>query len=363
MGIKMATMRAVQVEQLRKPMEVREIPIPEIGDEDVLVRITASGICRTDWHVWNGDWTWAGLNLPIPITLGHEIGGVVERVGAGVTRLKPGMRVCVPFNYADGDCPYCRKGMQNLCDNAAWGFTTPGSGGFAQYARVPNADLNCIELPENVTEKDAAALGCRYMTSYRAVRSRARVQAGETVVVVGAGGVGLSAVQIAAATGGLVIAIDTKESALRSAERAGARHVINSADLSPEDVRESVTKLVGSKGAEVAIDAMGGQNTTLTALHTLAKGGRLCVAGLTTQDDQGQIQIPIDQMVFNEWSLVGTLGNPHSQYPDLLKLVDSGTLQPSKLISEEISLSDVQSVFDRIPSFETEGFVVVTDFQ
>lgn len=358
----MGTMRAVQVEQLRKPMELREIPIPDIGDEDVLVRVTASGICRTDWHVWNGDWTWAGLDLPIPITLGHEIGGIVERVGSGVSHLKPGMRVCVPFNLADGDCPYCRKGMQNLCENAAWGFTTPGSGGFAQYARVPNANLNCVALPENVTEKDGAALGCRYMTSYRAVRSRARVQAGEVVVVVGIGGVGRSAVQIAAAMGGMVVAIDTKESALQSAKGLGASHVINSAGFSPEDVRDSVRKLIGSKGADVAIDAMGGQNSTLTALHSLAKGGRLCVAGLTTQDDQGRIEIPVDQLVLNEWSLVGTLGNPHGEYPELLKLIDSGKLQPSKLISEEVALKDVQSVFDRMPLFETEGFVVVTDF-
>jgi propanol-preferring alcohol dehydrogenase len=359
----MKTMRAVQVQHLRKPMEVRDIAIPDIGDDDVLVRVTACGICRTDWHVWNGDWTWAGLNLPIPITLGHEIGGIVERVGSSISHLKPGMRVCVPFNLADGTCEYCRKGMQNLCENAAWGFTTPGSGGFAQYARVPNANLNCVALPENVTEKDGAALGCRYMTSYRAVRSRARVQAGETVVVVGAGGVGTSAIQIAAAMGALVVAIDTKDSALQSVRKLGASHVINSADLSTQDVRDRVKELVGSKGADVAIDAMGGTNSTLNALHSLAKGGRLCVAGLTTQDDHGEISIPVDQLVFNEWSLVGTLGNPHSDYPELLRLVDSGKLQPGKLITEEVALNDVQSVFDRIPSFETEGFVVVTDFR
>ncbi|MBB3971844.1 alcohol dehydrogenase catalytic domain-containing protein [Hansschlegelia beijingensis] len=343
-------------------MEVKNIPIPNIGDDDILVRPSASGICRTDWHVWNGDWTWGGLKLPLPIVLGHEIGGVVERVGANVRHLKPGTRVCVPFNYADGDCPYCRKGLQNLCDNPAWGFTTQGSGGFAQFARVPNANLNCVALPENVTEKDAAALGCRYMTSFRAVKTRAQVQGGETVVVVGCGGVGRSAVQIAAAMGALVVAIDTKDSALEASKALGASYAINSSGLTPFEVRESLDKLVGSRGADVAIDAMGGQNSTLTSLHTLAKGGRLCVAGLTTQDDRGEITLPIDMLVFKEWSLVGTLGNPHSDYPELLRLVDSGKLQPSKLITEEVGLKDVQSVFDRMPSFKTEGFVVVTDF-
>lgn len=358
----METMRAVVAEQLRQPMEVMDIPIPDIGDDDILVRTSASGICRTDWHVWNGDWTWGGLKLPLPITLGHEIGGVVDRVGANVTRFKAGMRVCVPFNFADGDCPYCRKGLSNLCDNPAWGFTTPGSGGFAQFARVPNADLNCVALPANVTEKDGAALGCRYMTSFRAVRSRARVQGGETVVVVGDGGVGRSAVEIAVAMGALVVAIDTKDSALEASRALGASYTINSSGLTPEEVRESLNKLIGSRGADVAIDAMGGQNSTLSSLHTLAKGGRLCVAGLTTQDDKGEITLPIDQVVFKEWSLVGTLGNPHADYPELLRLVDSGKLQPSKLITEEVGLEDVQSVFDRLVTFETEGFVVVTNF-
>ena len=183
----MSTMRAVQADAIRQPMVLRDVLIPEIGEQDALVRVVASGICRTDWHVWNGDWTWAGLDLPLPITLGHEIGGVVERVGSEVANLKPGMKVCVPFNFADGTCPYCRRGKQNLCENAAWNFTTPGSGGFAEYARVPNAQLNCIPLPDNVTERDGAALGCRYMTAFRAVRSQANVRPGETVLVVGVG--------------------------------------------------------------------------------------------------------------------------------------------------------------------------------
>ena len=358
----MSTMRAVQADAIRRPMELREIAIPDIGDDDVLVRVVASGICRTDWHVWNGDWTWAGLELPLPITLGHEIGGVIERVGSDVSKLKPGMKVCVPFNFADGTCEYCRKGLQNLCENAAWNFTSPGSGGFAQYARVPNASLNCIALPPNMTERDGAALGCRYMTAYRAVRSRAKVRAGETVVVIGIGGVGRSAVQIAAAMGGLVIAIDTKPSAVTAATTLGALEVINSNGVSPEDVGAQVRKLTGGKGADVVIDGMGGTNTTLTALQSLAKGGRLCEAGLTTQDDKGQVSIPIDQLVLNEWSLVGSLGNPHSEYPELLHLVDSGTLAPSRIIGEEVALQDVQSVFDRLPAFGTEGFTVITNF-
>ena len=122
----MATTRAVQADAIRRSMVLIDIAVTEIGEQDALVRVVASGICRTDWHVWNGDWTWAGLDLPLPITLGHEIGGVVERDGSQVSNLKPGMRVCVPFNFVDGTCPYCKRGKQNLCENAAWNFTTPG---------------------------------------------------------------------------------------------------------------------------------------------------------------------------------------------------------------------------------------------
>ena len=272
------------------------------------------------------------------------------------------MKVCVPFNFADGTCPYCRRGKQNLCENAAWNFTTPGSGGFAEYARVPNAQLNCIPLPDNVTERDGAALGCRYMTAYRAVRSQANVRPGETVLVVGVGGVGRSAVQIATAMGGLVIAVDSKPSALEAARTLGAIAVVNSAGLQPEDIAKQVKEANGGLGVEVAIDAMGGHITTPAAMNALGKGGRLVVAGLTTQDDQGQITIPIDQLVLSEWSLMGTLGNPHGDYGDLLQLVNSGRLQPGKLIGEEVALKDVQSVFDRLPKFGTEGFTVITNF-
>ena len=358
----MATMRAVQADAIRRPMALRDIAIPEIAEHDALVRVVASGICRTDWHVWNGDWTLAGLDLPLPITLGHEIGGVVERVGSQVSKLKPGTRVCVPFNFADGTCPYCRRGKQNLCENAAWNFTLAGSGGFAEFARVPNAQLLCIPLPENVTQRDGAALCCRYMTAYRAVRTQANVRPGETVLVIGVGGVGRSAVQIATAMGGLVIAVDSKPSALEAAKALGAVAVVNSRGLGPEDIATRVKHANGGLGVEAAIDAMGGRITTPAAMNAMAKGGRLVVACLTTQDDREQISIPIDQLVLSEWSVTGTLGNPHGDYGDLLQLVDSGRLQPSKLIGEEVALEDVQSVFERLPAFGTEGFTVITKF-
>ncbi len=358
----METMRAVQMDKVRKPMTVREVPIPDIGDEDALVRVTASGICRTDWHLWNWDWTWIDVKLPQPIVLGHEIGGVVERIGAGVKGLAPGTRVCVPFNMACGHCPYCLKGLQNICDNYQWPMLTPGSGGFAQYVRVPNAALNCVPLPPRVTEKDASALGCRYMTAYRAVRTRGGLLAGETVAITGVGGVGRSAVEIAVALGGQVIAIDTKDSALQAAKKLGAMAVLNSDGLTPKQVGAKVKALTGGTGVEVGIEAAGGSKTTLLTLETLAKGGRLVVAGLTSQEDEGIVELPIDEVVAKEFSIVGTLGNPQSDYPELLRLVENGTLAPGKHIESEATLDDVQATFDRFPKFKTDGYVIVTQF-
>lgn len=358
----MKRMRAVQVDTVRKPMNIREIPIPEIGDNDALLRVTASGICRTDWHLWNGDWTWIDVTLDLPLVLGHEICGVVDKVGPSVEGLSVGTRVCVPFNMACGHCPYCLRGLQNVCDNYEWPMLTQGSGGFAQYVRVPNARLNCVPLPPEVSDIDASALGCRYMTAYRAVATRADVRAGETVVVAGIGGVGRSCVELAAALGAQVIAVDTKVEALGAAKKIGASEVLLSDGLTPKQIGERVKALTGGVGVDVGFDAVGGHDATLLTLASLAKGGRMVQVGLTTQDDQGEIKVPIDLIVAKELSIIGSLGNPHADYPDLLRLISSGRVNPSRHLEAEVKLEDVQKVFDRMPKFSTNGFSVITHF-
>ena len=358
----MALMHAVQMDEFRQPLTVRNVPVPEIGDDDALVRVTASGICRTDWHVWHGDWSWLGLKVPLPAILGHEMGGVVERVGSRVQNLAVGTRVSIPFNLACGHCGYCVEGLQNICDNAQWPHLLPGSGGWAEYARVPNAQLNCIPLPSNVTELDAAALGCRYMTAYRAVSTRAAVRGGETVAVVGIGGVGLSAVEIANALGAQVIAVDQKQEALDAARKLGAIETINSTGLTPVQVADRIKAINGGDGVAASIDAIGVNNGTLTALEALRKGGRLATVGLTSAEEHGNLTIPVDRLVANEWSIAGSLGNPHSEYPQLLAMIQSGKLSPRAHVEREVGFEDVQSVLDLMPTFKTNGFAVITQF-
>src|SRR5439155_24958 len=144
----------------------------------VVVRVEANGICRTDWHLWMGDWSWIGLQLPLPHVLGREFCGVIDEVGPGVTRWRKGDRVLVPFSVGEGSCEWCRSGHHNICDT----MLTPGVvswGGYGRRAGVPFADVNLVPLPESIGFVEAASMGCRYMTSFHGLVDQAKVGAGE----------------------------------------------------------------------------------------------------------------------------------------------------------------------------------------
>jgi D-arabinose 1-dehydrogenase-like Zn-dependent alcohol dehydrogenase len=356
------TMRACRYAGKRQNMTIDTIPVPKIGEGEALVRAVASGVCRSDWHLWNGDWGWAGLELPEKATLGHEIAGVVVKTGPGVKHVEPGMRVTIPFNLACGYCEYCRQGLQNLCDNLLSPVLIDGGGGWQQYIRIPTADVNCIPLPDGVDELTAAALGCRYMTAWRAIATRANVRGGEFVAVHGCGAVGLAGVQISTALGGRTIAIDIDDEKLFAAKHAGAFATINARGLSPAEVGAAVKQATGGAGAEVALDALGGTKTTLGGLFSLRKGGRLAQVGLTSSEDKGMVGLPLDLLVLQELSIVGSFGNPQSAYPSLMGLVTAGKLDPKALVSREIGLEEVQDVLNDMDQFKTNGFIIITKF-
>jgi D-arabinose 1-dehydrogenase-like Zn-dependent alcohol dehydrogenase len=356
------SMRSCRYHGVRKDLTVDTIPVPAIGEDEALVRAVASGVCRSDWHLWNGDWSWLGLKLPDNTTLGHEIGGVIAKVGAGVRRVQPGMRVTLPFNYACGSCAYCRSGGQNLCDRGQSPAGVAGGGGWQEYIRVPTADMNCIELPDGVDEITAAALGCRYMTAWRAVADRASVRGGEFVAVHGCGGVGLAAIQISAALGGRPIAVDIDDAKLAKARESGAVATINARGLEPSQVGKAIKQAVGGAGTEVAVDALGGYRTTLGGLFSLRKGGRLVQVGMTAGDEKGIVGIPLDMLVLRELSIVGSVGNPQSAYPRLLGLVASGRLTPKSLVSQQIGLDDVLGILRDMDDYKTSGYVIITKF-
>jgi D-arabinose 1-dehydrogenase-like Zn-dependent alcohol dehydrogenase len=249
---------------------------------------------------------------------------------------------------------------QNLCDHEV----IPAmhcSGGWAQYITVTAADLNCIRLPEGVDTLSAAALGCRYMTGYRAVVHQGRVQPGQWVAVHGCGGVGLSAVQIAAAMDAMVVAVDVFNNKLAKARDEGAVVTINARGLSPEKVGQAVRDATGG-GVHVSIDALGRAFTVLQSIQSLRKRGRHIQVGLTSQEERGQIAIPIDTLITGEWEVVGSKGNPHPNYAELLALVARRKLNPAQLVTRQIALSDVTDTLERMTRFDTVGFEVITRF-
>jgi D-arabinose 1-dehydrogenase-like Zn-dependent alcohol dehydrogenase len=342
----------------REPLEIVDIPEPAPGAHEVVVRVEAEGICRSDWHAWNGDWDWVGLSPSLPLIPGHELGGVIEAVGSEVREYAVGDRVTVPFHEGCGHCPYCRNGRTNLCDNLEFiGFTHDG--GYAEYTKILNADFNCVRLPEGVDSLTAAAIGCRYMTAYHAVTNRGNVRPGQWVAVHGVGGVGLSAVQIAASIGAQTIAIDIDDRKLEKARAEGAVAGVNGSN---SDVSEAIRE-ISHGGVHISIAALGRHEMVVKSVASLRKGGRHVQVGLTSQEERGVVGLPIDMMIEAEIEFVGSVGNPHGQYPELLALIELGRLNPRSLITREIELSEVNQVIAAMTNYDTIGFNIITRFQ
>jgi propanol-preferring alcohol dehydrogenase len=248
-------------------------------------------------------------------------------------------------------------GRSNLCDDMQFlGLTHDG--GYAQYAAIRNADFNCIKLPDSIDALSAAAIGCRYMTAFHAVTRQGRLAAGQWVAVHGAGGIGLSAVQIAAALGGRVIAVDLDEAKLEKAKAEGALHAVNARTA---DVAAAIKELTGG-GADLAIGGIGVATLVEAAVLSLCKGGRLVQVGLTSQAERGYVGIPLDHIIEAEIEIAGSVGNPHVDYPRLLGLVETGVLQPARIVGQTLPLEQASGVLDAMDSYETLGFSVITGF-
>ena len=349
-------MRAAVIKEFGKPLVIENIPDPTPGPNDAVIRVTAAGICRSDWHTWMGDFGWFGGQPQLPAVPGHEFGGEVVAVGKDVKNFKVGDRITSPFHNACGHCEHCAKGRSNICNNMTL-YGASYYGCYAEYLLVRNADFNLIHLPENVDALTAAAMGCRFMTGFHGV-IRGNVKPGEWVAVHGAGGVGLSAIQTARAIGAQVIAVDIDDEKLNKAKEEGAAFVVNARK---ENVPEAV-KEITKGGAHASIDALGIKDTITNSVMSLRKGGRHVQIGLTTSNEQGMVSLPIDIITLMELEVVGSFGNPHVEYDGLMSLVAEGRLKPRSLVEREVRLEDVNEVFDRMSRFETKGFNIITQF-
>lgn len=318
-------------EQFGAPPEVRTVADPEPAPDGVVVRVEASGLCRSDWHGWLGH----DPDIRLPHIPGHELAGTVAAVGAGVVRWSVGDRVTVPFVCGCGTCDECRAGDQQVCRQQTQpGFTHAGS--FAELVSVRAADVNLVGLPDALTSEAAAGLGCRVATAFRAVVDRGRPRPGEWVAVHGCGGVGLSAVMVAVAAGARVVAVDIAPAALRLALELGAESVVDAA--AGHDVAATIREVTAG-GAHVSLDALGSPGTAAASVAGLRPRGRHVQVGLLPASG-GPTPLPMDLVVGRELDLLGSHGMPAHAYPRMLALVAAGRLRPDLLVTRRLALAD-----------------------
>ncbi|MFF7893711.1 zinc-dependent alcohol dehydrogenase family protein [Streptomyces sp. NPDC007907] len=343
-------MRAVVFERYGEPAEVRDVADPEPAEHGVVVRVEATGLCRSDWHGWQGH----DPDITLPHVPGHELAGVVEAAGARVTRWRPGDRVTVPFICACGTCPSCAAGAHQVCERQTQpGFTHWGS--FAQYVALDHADVNLVALPGELSYATAASLGCRFATAYRAVVHQGRVAAGEWVAVHGCGGVGLSAVMIAAASGARVVAVDVSAAALDLARTFGAARCLDA--MSVPDTAVAVRDLTGG-GAHLSLDALGSPVTCAASVNGLRRRGRHVQVGLLPSPD-GTTPVPMARAIALELELLGSHGMAAHSYPPMLELVRDGVLRPDLLVTSTIALDDAPAALAAMGTAPGAGVTVI----
>ncbi len=341
-------MRAVVVDGARSQPEVRQVAPPSAPAGGVVVRVGATGLCRSDWHAWAGH-----DDIAFPHVPGHELAGDVVEVGGGVTRWQVGDRVTVPFVCGCGHCAWCRSGNAQVCpDQEQPGFTHWGS--FAEYVALHAADTNLVAVPEGVDLATAASLGCRFATAYRALVGRARVAEGEWVTVVGAGGVGLSAVMIAHALGARVIAVDRNAEALAVAADVGADHVLLADGT---DIPAAIADLVPG-GSHVAVDAVGSESTCADAILSLRRRGRLAQVGLLPPVE-GHPRVPMARVIAWELDVLGSHGMAAADYPPMLELIRSGALQPQRLVERTIGLDEAAALLPGFDRATVAGMTII----
>jgi len=343
-------MQAMIYEAFGQMPEVRDVPDPAPEPDGAVIAVEATGLCRSDWHGWMGH----DADVRLPQIPGHEYAGTVAVVGPLVTRFRVGDRVTAPFVAACGRCGECRAGHAQVCEAQVQpGFTRPGS--FAEFVAVPGADRNLVALPEAIGFAAAASLGCRFATAFRAVVDQGRVRGGEWVAVHGAGGVGLSAIMIAAALGARVVAVDVAEPKLALARDMGAAAVVDA--RSSADVAGAVREITGG-GAHASLDALGSRETCWNSISCLRRRGRHVQVGLMLGADAAA-PLPMARVVAHELEILGSHGMAAHRYDDMLAMIMPGTLRPERLVSRTCALEEAVPLLIGMGSNPPDGVAII----
>jgi propanol-preferring alcohol dehydrogenase len=321
---------------------MQEVPLPSAGAKDVLVQVKAAGICRSDVHYRAG----VSPVHPLPLTLGHEVAGVVEAAGDEVKTVRVGERVCLHYLISCGDCQYCVAGSEQFCTTGSM-IGKYQDGGYADYIVVPAR--SALPLPEEIPFEQGAIMMCSSATSFHALK-KAQLQAGESVAVFGVGGLGMSAVQLARALGAMdIFAVDTKAGKLRLAEEYGAIPI----DASAVDPAAEIRRLSGGRGVDVALELVGLPQTVQQAVLSLGVFGRAVLVGLS--DRPFELNAYRD-LIMKEAQVIGCADHLMQELPLLVELVRRGALDLSSVITQTVELDAgaINAALDRLEEFGPE---------
>jgi D-arabinose 1-dehydrogenase-like Zn-dependent alcohol dehydrogenase len=342
----------------RGKISVENVPDAKLSDENaVIVKVKANGICRSDWHEWNGDWGWIGLTPSSwPIIPGHEGCGVIAEVGKNVKKWKVGDRVIPPVTFGCGTCPRCASQRHNMCETLRIiGYHFDGL--YAEYLNSPDADVpgNLIRIPDSMDFVTAASLGCRFQTAYHGTISQGDLVPGDKVAVWGCGGVGLTAIMVASSMGAYVVAVDIFDEKLELAKKLGAHAVVNAKTTPAVQAVKDLTY----GGATLSIDALGIAETVQNSILCLTNRGRHVQIGLSTRDEGGQVSVPIDLITALELQIRGSLTMPAMQYQQMMNHIANGVLDPGRLVTKKVALEDAPAILESMTEYKTVGQNVV----
>lgn len=364
-------MRAAVLYQAGTPMAIEEVSLDGPRDDEVLVQIGATGACHSDYHVIDG--TWNGPRYPMPVILGHEAAGTVEKVGADVRSVKPGDRVILSFAPNCGRCKMCTIGRPNLCNGMPSGAGTFPDG--SRRHRKGDMEINCfgrgmssfaeqsvvhhsaaVKITPDMPMKAAALIGCAVMTGVGAVLNTARVEPGATVAVFATGGVGLSVVQGAVlANASKIIAVDLLDNKLDYARTVGATHAVNS---SKQDALEAIREITDGEGVDYAFDAIGDSRVSRLCYDAVRAGGTAVIVGMAPTGSEFSIPATI---AGSEKTVKGCFygsSRPAVDFPRLVDFYLRGALQLDQMITHSYKLDEINDAFDAMGRGENARGVI-----
>jgi 6-hydroxycyclohex-1-ene-1-carbonyl-CoA dehydrogenase len=328
-------MKAAVFHGPNQPLRIEEVETPKAGAGEILVKIAACGVCNTDMHyIDHGVPT---FKKP-PMILGHEPSGTVAEVGGDVQNFQVGDRVLIPPVFSCGYCDNCRLGKENICLNMQM-LGNHMDGAYAEYTKAPAKD--CQHLPEDLPIEESSIIADAISTPFHAVKNRAQVKPGDSVVVFGCGGVGINVVQTAAAAGGSVIAVDLVENKLEVAKQLGAQHIINAKDMEDKAILKQIRTITGG-GADIAIEAIGNPKTIVLSTNSVKPGGCHCQVGYTHHD----VPINAARLMFREIEIKGSLGCRPVDYPKIIEMVRIGKIQLAPVVTHKFKLEEINDALE-----------------